>query len=258
MSNAERQAAWRARREQRLRDLTECFDQEVERRAAEAVPNIRREAAAIPHGAGDTNALELRIAELENEALEAQRRIKTLRTVTGLSRKGAAAILEPFLAELEQQGRTNAATLSLGAVFHAAGMIEQRLDDWREIGDGAELFQRCRAPLKVLHSLRRRRAHGQIEINSIAKAAIELRRRIEGDAPPIPDFDPAKDGVFERQMIDSMRDQLRAALARLERREEEVKDLRHRNAQLEAELVRQGRELTNALKDVVMLKQAKR
>ena len=42
-------------------------------------------------------------------------------------------------------------------------------------------------------------------------------------AQSILDFDPAKDGVFERQMVESLRDQLRTALARLELREEEVK-----------------------------------
>ena len=74
-------------------------------------------------------------------------------------------------------------------------------------------------------------------------------------AQSIPDFDPAKDGIFERQMVESMRDQLRTALVRLELREEEVRDLRDRNAHLELELQRQGRQLTNALKDNIVLKQ---
>src|SRR5215471_21346492 len=65
-------------------------------------------------------------------------------------------------------------------------------------------------------------------------------------AQSIPDFDPAKDGVFERQMVESMRDQLRTALVRLELREEEVRGLRDRNAHLELEIQRQGRQLTNA------------
>jgi hypothetical protein len=54
-------------------------------------------------------------------------------------------------------------------------------------------------------------------------------------AQSIPDFDPAKDGVFDRQMVESMRDQLRTALVRLELREEEVRDLRDRNTHLELE-----------------------
>jgi hypothetical protein len=71
----------------------------------------------------------------------------------------------------------------------------------------------------------------------------------------IPDFDPAKDGVFERQMVASMRDRLRNALSKLELREEEVTQLRERNAYLESELKLQERHLTNALKDNVVLKQ---
>jgi len=74
-------------------------------------------------------------------------------------------------------------------------------------------------------------------------------------AQSIPDFDQAKDGVFERQMVESTRDQLRTALVRLELREEEVRDLRDRNAHLELELQRQRRQLTNALKDNIVLKQ---
>ena len=74
-------------------------------------------------------------------------------------------------------------------------------------------------------------------------------------AQSIPDFDPAKDGVFERQMVESMRDQLRTALVRLELREEEVRDLRERNAHLELELQLQAQHLTNALKDNILLKQ---
>jgi len=57
------------------------------------------------------------------------------------------------------------------------------------------------------------------------------------------------------EMVESMRDQLRTALVRFGLREEEVRDLRDRNAHLELELQRQGRQLTNALKDNVVLKQ---
>jgi len=72
---------------------------------------------------------------------------------------------------------------------------------------------------------------------------------------PIPDFDPAKDGVFERAMIARMRGQLRSALSKLELREEDVARLRERNAYLEAELKNQERHHTNALKDNIALKQ---
>ena len=71
----------------------------------------------------------------------------------------------------------------------------------------------------------------------------------------IPDFDPAKDGIFERQMIASMRDQLHNASSKLDLREEEVTRLRARTAYLESELKLQERHLTDALKDNIVLKQ---
>ena len=71
----------------------------------------------------------------------------------------------------------------------------------------------------------------------------------------IPDFDPTKDGVFERQMVAGVRDQLRNALSKLAVREAEVTRLRDRNDQLESELKLQGQHLTAALKDNVVLKQ---
>lgn len=49
-------------------------------------------------------------------------------------------------------------------------------------------------------------------------------RRFRPAAHSIPDLDPAKDGIFERQMIERMREKLRTALVRLELREEEVRD----------------------------------
>ena len=38
----------------------------------------------------------------------------------------------------------------------------------------------------------------------------------------IPDFDPARDRIYEREMFEKMRDDLHNALLRLELREEEV------------------------------------
>jgi len=91
------------------------------------------------------------------------------------------------------------------------------------------------------------------------KAAGKAVRVVDATAPPgagpIPDFDPSKDGVFEREMVASMRDQLRSALSKLELREEDVARLRERNAYLEAELKNQERHQTNALKDNIALKQ---
>jgi len=74
-------------------------------------------------------------------------------------------------------------------------------------------------------------------------------------AAQIPDFDPAEDGVYERETIASMRDQLRSGLSRLELREEELARLRERDAHLEAELKTTDWHLTNALKDKVALQE---
>ena len=72
-----------------------------------------------------------------------------------------------------------------------------------------------------------------------------------GAVPTTPDFDPAGDGISERQMIAGMRDQLRNALLRIEVLEEDRARLQGRNAQLESELKRQEREIINALKDKI-------
>ncbi len=71
----------------------------------------------------------------------------------------------------------------------------------------------------------------------------------------MPDYDPAKDGIFERQMVAAMREKLHNALSKLDLREQEVARLRERNAHLESELKLQERHLTNALKDNIVLKQ---
>jgi hypothetical protein len=52
-----------------------------------------------------------------------------------------------------------------------------------------------------------------------------------------------------------MRDKLHNALLKLEIRDQDVARLEQRNAYLESELKLQGQHHTNALKEVVMLKQ---
>jgi hypothetical protein len=71
----------------------------------------------------------------------------------------------------------------------------------------------------------------------------------------VPEFDPAKDGIFEREMIESMSDKLRNALLQLELREQDVARLQKRNADLQAELKLQEQHHTIALKDNIVLKQ---
>jgi len=86
-------------------------------------------------------------------------------------------------------------------------------------------------------------------------AAGKVVRIVDANALPVLGFDPAKDGIFEREMIASLREQLRIALSKMEIREEEVARLRDRTAHLESELKLQERHLTNALKEKVALEQ---
>ena len=58
-------------------------------------------------------------------------------------------------------------------------------------------------------------------------------------SPPMaatPEFDPARNGIYERKMIEKTRDDLRNALLKLERRQADVARLEQRNAYLEGEL----------------------
>jgi hypothetical protein len=73
--------------------------------------------------------------------------------------------------------------------------------------------------------------------------------------PPVNGFDPATQMICERSMVEEMRDRLYNALLKLELREQDVERLAARNAYLEGELKLQMQHHTNALKDVVMLKQ---
>jgi hypothetical protein len=86
--------------------------------------------------------------------------------------------------------------------------------------------------------------------------AISVRPASASRAPAAtPHFDPARDRIYEREMFDNMRDDLRNASLKLELREEEVARLEQRNAYLEGELKLQERHHTNALQDNIVLKQ---
>jgi hypothetical protein len=69
------------------------------------------------------------------------------------------------------------------------------------------------------------------------------------------DFDPAIDGIYGREMVESMRERLHNAVLEVERRREDVARLEQRNAYLEGELKLQERHNTDTLKEVVTLKQ---
>jgi hypothetical protein len=70
-----------------------------------------------------------------------------------------------------------------------------------------------------------------------------------------PDFDPTTDGVYEREMFESIRDKLHNASLKSELQEQDIARLEQRNAYLEGELKLQGQHNTNALKELTSLKQ---
>lgn len=75
-------------------------------------------------------------------------------------------------------------------------------------------------------------------------------------APPlIPDFDPATQMICDRALFEGISERLHNALLKIERQEQDVERLTTRNAYLEGELKREEQHHTNALKEIVTLKQ---
>jgi hypothetical protein len=70
----------------------------------------------------------------------------------------------------------------------------------------------------------------------------------------IPEFDPARDGVYDRAEIEGLRDRLHNAFLKLEIQEGDVARLEARNAYLEGELRLEHQHHTNAIKANVVLK----
>jgi hypothetical protein len=103
----------------------------------------------------------------------------------------------------------------------------------------------------------------QVEVQRAYRARLAAAGKVvrivdAGAAPPppaIPDYNPATDGIYERAMVETMRDDLHSALLKLELREQAVARFEQRNAYLEGELRLQEQHLTNALKDNIVLKQ---
>lgn len=77
-------------------------------------------------------------------------------------------------------------------------------------------------------------------------------------SPSIPGYDPVKQVVCDRQMFEGMRERLHDALLKLERREQDVARLEARDSYLEDELNRLEQHHTNALKEVITLRQKAR
>jgi hypothetical protein len=68
-------------------------------------------------------------------------------------------------------------------------------------------------------------------------------------------FDPATQMVCDREYFEGIVEELRNALSKIERREQDVERLTKRNAYLEGELKREEQHQTLALKEVITLKQ---
>jgi hypothetical protein len=71
----------------------------------------------------------------------------------------------------------------------------------------------------------------------------------------IPDYDPTKDGVYERATVDGLRDRLHASMLELERRQQDVAQLEKRCAQLEGELKLEEQRHANTIKEVITIRQ---
>jgi hypothetical protein len=93
------------------------------------------------------------------------------------------------------------------------------------------------------------------KVVKIVNAATVSPAPVNPASAAMPDFDPARDGVYEREMVETMRDDLYNALLKLEIRDGEVARLETRNAYLEGELRLQAQHHTNALKANIVLKQ---
>ena len=74
-------------------------------------------------------------------------------------------------------------------------------------------------------------------------------------ATAVPGFDPETQGIYDRAMIEDLRERLGNALSKLQLQEEEMARLSQRNAYLERELKLQEQQITLSLKEIVTLKQ---
>lgn len=71
----------------------------------------------------------------------------------------------------------------------------------------------------------------------------------------VPGFDPETQGIYDRAMVEDLRDRLGNALSKLQLQEEEMARLSQRNAYLKRELKLQEQQITIGLKEIVTLKQ---
>lgn len=92
----------------------------------------------------------------------------------------------------------------------------------------------------------------QVEVQRAYRARLaaagKVVRIVDANAVPAPGFDPAKDGIYERAMVEGWRAQLHRVLSERDFLRDELALARERIDGLEAERVRLEREITAALK----------
>ncbi len=98
----------------------------------------------------------------------------------------------------------------------------------RPLKPGGRLSQ-----VEIQRAYRDRLAAAGKVVRVVDVAAVSLAPQV---VPAFPDFDPARDGIYEREMIETMRENLHKTSLRLENIQEDMKRLEQRNAYLEGEL----------------------
>jgi hypothetical protein len=181
MTNAEKQAAWRERREQELqraRQLTKHFEEEMAHRieAAQTVLHNKNNEVA------STESYDREVGDLHPELQEAHRQIQLLRTITRLNPPGVKETLRPLLDSIAEEGRKHPATFSRAGFNYDVQMIAHHFEDWKDITDGDKLTRLCRPPLTALLKLARRRLYGDpgpSYIEEVVNLAAQLAATID-------------------------------------------------------------------------------
>jgi hypothetical protein len=93
-----------------------------------------------------------------------------------------------------------------------------------------------------------------VKIVKIVNAATVSPAPVNPALAVIQDFDPARDGIYERTTVETMREDLHNALSKLELRNQDVERLEARNVYLEGELRLEHQHHTNAIKANIVLK----
>ena len=99
-----------------------------------------------------------------------------------------------------------------------------------------------------------------VTVTAMALSNAERQRRfiarLKASATPAPGYDPATQVVVDRDVVEGMEEQLRKTLVRVEILEQDRARLEARNAYVEGQWKREEQLHTNALKEIIVLKQA--